>query len=374
MKLLYRQPFCAAGLTDQAGIVHRPKPEFVKMPFEHFHIGDLLFDHTVIANPPDFVLSVPGAVLAGERAIVTEFPHYLITDSMHPQHSVEIFREKERRDFEAVHLDAVDGGFIYAGDAHPHVEIDEDAVLLSAMEQGNYGAFLLRVLPKLLLIRKLRLDHLRMIVSIEHEWQRNLLRMFGVNLEKVIPYERGRTYKVRNLIVPSMRTSEFFLDDETRAWFQSVARAQVSLGVAAEKHARLYVSRRGQSLKRPDYRAFINEDRVIEEMQKLGFFIYEPECHPLEEQIATFAAAEVIVGPGGAGMFNAIFAVPGRKLISIEPLPYWVGLHANIFGSMQHKYGFILGGADAAAPSVQKRWSTDIGLLVEATKAMLSAA
>ena len=96
VKTLYVQPFSATGMTDQAGIVHRPKPAFVKMPFEHFAIGDYLFTHTQIASPPDFVLSVPGAVLAGERAIVTEFPHNLITDSAHPQHSANIFKEEER--------------------------------------------------------------------------------------------------------------------------------------------------------------------------------------------------------------------------------------------------------------------------------------
>ena len=368
VKTLYVQPFSATGMTDQAGIVHRPKPAFVKMPFEHFAIGDYLFTHTQIASPPDFVLSVPGAVLAGERAIVTEFPHNLITDSAHPQHSANIFKEEERRNFEAVHLDFLGDGFAYSSDAHPHVEINEDVILLSAMEQGNYGAFLLRVIPKLLLIKKLGLDHLKFIVAINNQWQRNILEMFDVSPNKIIPYERARTYKFQNLIVPSMRTSEFFLDDETRELFQTMAKNILQKNRNFEKHERLYVSRRSQSLNRPDYRAFLNEDDVIREMEKHGFFIYEPELHPLENQISTFAAAEFIVGPGGAGMFNTIFSRPESNAISIEPLPNWVGLHANIFASMRHKYSFLLGGADQSDPSVQKRWRTDTDTLVEMVK------
>jgi capsular polysaccharide biosynthesis protein len=360
-------------MTDDSGVVRRPKPAFVKMPFGHFQIGDLLFSNTAIASPPDFVLSVPGAVLAGQRAIVTGFPHYLITDSAHPRHAANIFMEKERRDFEAVHLDYMDGGFIYSEDAHPHVQLDDDVVLLSAMEQGNYGAFLLRVIPKLQLIKKLKLEHIKVIVSVDQKWQLNLLEIFGVSQDRVIPYERSKTYKIRNLIVPSMRTSEFFLDDETREFFQRKAFEMEAAAGKVEQHDKLYVSRRSLSLKRPNYRAFVNEDRVIDEMKNLGFFIYEPEMHALADQIRTFAAANFIVGPGGAGMFNTIFSRPGSKVISMEPLPHWVGMHANIFSSMKHEYAFILGGADQDDPSVQKRWSTNVEVLLETTKDMLHA-
>jgi capsular polysaccharide biosynthesis protein len=373
VKLLYTQQFCARGMTDDSGVVHRPQPAFVKMPFEHFEIGDLLFSNTTIASPPDFVLSVPGAVLAGERAIVTDFPHYLITDSAHPRHSANIFTEKQRRDFEAVHLDFVDGGFIYSEDAYPHIQVDDDVVLLSAMEQGNYGAFLLRVIPKLQLIKKLKLEHLKVIVSVDQKWQQNLLEIFGVSHDRIIPYERSKTYKIRNLIVPSMRTSELFLDDETRELFQRKALELETDANKVEQHEKLYVSRRSLSLKRPNYRAFVNEDRVIDEMKNLEFSIYEPEIHSLEDQIRTFAGANFIVGPGGAGMFNTIFSRPGSKVISMEPLPHWVGMHANIFSSMQHKYAFILGGADQDDPSVQKRWSTNVEVLLEVTRDMLNA-
>lgn len=372
VKILYTQHFCAPEMTDDSGVVRRPTPKFVKMPFEHFSVGDFLLNESIIANPLDFVLSVPDAVLAGERAIITRFPHHLITDSAHPRHLANIFKEKERRDFEAVHLDFQDDKMSYSSDAHPHIQIDEEVVLLSAMEQGNYGAFLLRVLPKLILIRKLKLDHLKVIVSINHGWQRKLLEIFGVSLDRVIPYDRSKTYKVRELIVPSMRTSEFFLDKETRDFFQNKALELQTNQLKREQHKKLYVSRRSLGSKRPNYRNLVNEDKVIDEMEKLGFFIYEPEMHPLEDQIRTFSDANFIVGPGGAGMFNTIFSRPRSKVISMEPLPHWVGLHANIFSSMNHDHAFILGGADKDDPSVQKRWNANVEVLIETTKDMLN--
>lgn len=46
-----------------------------------------------------------------------------------------------------------------------------------------------------------------------------------------------------------------------------------------------------------------------------GFKVIFPEDHPLEEQIAIFNAARVIVGEDGSAMHNVGFCVPGAKVI-----------------------------------------------------------
>jgi capsular polysaccharide biosynthesis protein len=59
----------------------------------------------------------------------------------------------------------------------------------------------------------------------------------------------------------------------------------------------------------------LNEAALIERLRPLGFDIVEPQCLTAAAQIAAFAAADLVVGPSGSRMFNAVFCRPGTKLI-----------------------------------------------------------
>ena len=160
--------------------------------------------------------------------------------------------------------------------------------------------------------------------------------------------------------MPSMRTSEFFIDDSTRVLFSEVAE-RISFNKGRESRPeKLYVSRISQGIARPNYRLFQNEAMLVERLRNIGFHIFEPEKHSFEEQVATFNAARVVVGPSGAGMFNTIFCRPGTTVVSLEPLLNWLSMHTNMFSSMGHNYGLILGGSDPSDGSVQKRWAVDV--------------
>jgi capsular polysaccharide biosynthesis protein len=51
----------------------------------------------------------------------------------------------------------------------------------------------------------------------------------------------------------------------------------------------------------------------------LGFVVMFPEGMTLDEQMAAFSRAEVIVGPHGSALANAGFAPPGCLIISLVP-------------------------------------------------------
>lgn len=87
----------------------------------------------------------------------------------------------------------------------------------------------------------------------------------------------------------------------------------------------IYVSRR--SWKHGDYsnigtnyttrRKMINEDVLIEKLEKLGYKEVFTETMNMREKISLFSAAENVVGPIGGGLVNVLFSSSKTKLISI---------------------------------------------------------
>ena len=76
---------------------------------------------------------------------------------------------------------------------------------------------------------------------------------------------------------------------------------------------RLLVSRRDARQRR-----VANEDALYRVLQPLGFEIVTPGELSVREQIATFRAAEIVVGPHGAGLTNLLFARPGTRAVELR--------------------------------------------------------
>jgi len=93
---------------------------------------------------------------------------------------------------------------------------------------------------------------------------------------------------------------------------------------------RLYVSRRGHPM-----RVMVNEVALEAALIRRGFQIVRPEGMSVVDQIKLFAGADVIVGPTGAGMTNAVFAAPGSTLVEIQPenfASFWVPAFSRLIG------------------------------------------
>jgi capsular polysaccharide biosynthesis protein len=110
----------------------------------------------------------------------------------------------------------------------------------------------------------------------------------------------------------------------------------------------------------------LNEDKLAERLADLAFEIIEPERLTTEEQIATFASADMVVGPSGSAMFNVVFCRPGTKLVDIESEPNWIYAHTGLFASCQLRYGLFVGRADPSdSRPVHRRWTVDIEPLMD---------
>ena len=135
---------------------------------------------------------------------------------------------------------------------------------------------------------------------------------------------------------------------------------------------RLFISR--LSLTRSGaYRGLIQEESLIGEMIARGFEIIEPEKLSFREQVNLFRQASVVVGLGGAGMFNCIFCPTNSKVISVESTVEFAPWHANLFASCGLEYGIVFGEPDPEdASPFQKRWLLRLGEALAGIDSMLA--
>jgi capsular polysaccharide biosynthesis protein len=66
-------------------------------------------------------------------------------------------------------------------------------------------------------------------------------------------------------------------------------------------------------------RALINEDQICMRLMDSGFEAVEPGAMTLEQQIAAFRGAELVVGVMGAALTNIVFCQPGARVVSLVP-------------------------------------------------------
>ena len=79
---------------------------------------------------------------------------------------------------------------------------------------------------------------------------------------------------------------------------------------------RIFISRK--NIPRRQY----NEQDLMNKLFELGFSSVRPEELSLDEQIALFNNADIIVGSSGAAMTNLLFCKPGAKVFIIERLKH----------------------------------------------------
>ena len=87
-----------------------------------------------------------------------------------------------------------------------------------------------------------------------------------------------------------------------------------------------------------------------------------------------FSSAEIVVGLGGAGMFNCVFCRPGTKVVDIESTPKFCNAHSNLFASADLSYGIIIGAEDRSDPrSNHRNWWLDLDQALPENSRLLSA-
>jgi capsular polysaccharide biosynthesis protein len=233
-------------------------------------------------------------------------------------------------------------------------------------EPLNWGLWLLQGIPSAMDF----LDHHtadRFFAFVERDWQRRLLNTLGIPDEALVHQQLCHTYRCESLVLNQYTHLDLVPSLREREIFQRIAHELAAVR-SPQPRRRIFVSRRSTTQQSNGrYRALQNEGALLGALAARNYHIVEPELLPFPEQIRLFAEAELVVGLGGAGLFNVVFCAPGTRVVSIESSTSFVHSHAQMFGGLGLPFGIIFGRQDLTDQTpVQKRWSLDVAGVIKA--------
>lgn len=210
------------------------------------------------------------------------------------------------------------------------------AGILVANRMGkNYFHWVMECMPRLLLARDAGLPQLPFVVSEIPEQCRELARLFG----ELVVVADDEVLAVGTLYVPYVPAyspdapSEIPLacyDDTYLPQLRREILERIGSLPARPPHRVLYVGRRGGTT----LRRILNTDAVLEVIAGFDGEVVYPGELTLREQISAFMAADVVVGPAGAGFANMLFCRPGTTVImltrdrNVNPSHFGIAAHA----------------------------------------------
>lgn len=218
-------------------------------------------------------------------------------------------------------------------------EVIQVGIHLTGEHEANYFHWIVEVLPRLFLCEKLMTDkHVPLLISDGlHDNLYALLDSIRATERPLMRLQKNCHYFVERLIYPSDVARIF--DTYDRAPGTDTVYLPVALlkemaikiknvsGAAKSRYGkRLYIKRTSS------YRKLLNEAEIESQMLAKGFEIVEPGSLTVDEQIAMFSQARIIVGPSGAAMTNMLWCEPGTRMVILhsdhpfKKYPYWDAL------------------------------------------------
>ena len=88
-----------------------------------------------------------------------------------------------------------------------------------------------------------------------------------------------------------------------------------------------------------------------------------------EDQINLFSSAKVVVGLGGAAMFNCLFCNESATIIDIEANDHFTTSHTGMFASRGLTYHLAYGSSEGKA--VNSCWSLDVDAFLDGIASIL---
>ncbi|MDQ0325211.1 capsular polysaccharide biosynthesis protein [Rhodopseudomonas julia] len=236
-------------------------------------------------------------------------------------------------------------------DAQLEAPIDTPVVALGSTESRNYGSWLFRILPKLLLLDEIpEAAGGALLLPMEAEWMREIVAAAAPG-RQVIAQEVTTITPLADVLAPSLAAPGNVFPSELRQALAAFA-ARLIGTVPSQGSAgrRLYVSRRSWSKTAPR-RILVNEDEIVARLGALGFEEVRPESLSLRPRIAAFRDAEIVIGPSGSGLFNCIFCRPGTTILELEPHGGFRPMHQSLYRSLGLAHAFLRGDIVAPGPA-----------------------
>lgn len=292
-------------------------------------------------------------ILPGHEIILLENENIALYDRL-----IQLGDWHALREDESVPL--IGNGHVLVNAAPKSEERIPDGIFLMSEAWYNYAHWLTEQLPRIYSLEKTnQYDGIPILVNEGmHPQQVDSLRLVVGSRYPVRFLSRDRRYHVDRLIYLSN------LSGFNKRRYRSNERATPADGPfhpeaidflrnrllpqkapASPFGKRLWISRKQQI--KTGQRRFINESEIAAIFLDCGFEVVHPEDHSFQEQIAIFANAEMIAGPGGAGLMNIVFAPPAAKILVFTKNHPQVNFHyfTNIAQVIGQEIAYVCGDA-----------------------------
>lgn len=204
---------------------------------------------------------------------------------------------------------------IFAQQTIPPLEkITGKVALLSGLAGHVYYHWMFDIIPRWELLRQSGIEFKDIdwfvVNSLSKPFQKETLRLLGIDPNKIIESDRTSHIQATELIVPSFPGYLDWVPEGTIKFLRQAFLSQVS--VAKTSKQKIYVSRA-----RAKNRQLINEEEVSEFLTQEGFTTVFLEEMSFLEQVAVFVNASTIVAPHGSGLTNLVFCSPNTKVVEL---------------------------------------------------------
>ncbi|WP_413161543.1 tetratricopeptide repeat protein [Capilliphycus salinus ALCB114379] len=220
-------------------------------------------------------------------------------------------------------------------------ELDENIAFLSVRwGNGGYFHWMFDVVARLDLVCKaseiqnIKIDKF-VFTHCPNPYQIDCLEVAGVSADKILESLHYPHIKAKQVIVPNITQSFGISQWKCRYLKQVFLNPKLSPNIPGYK--RIYIDRN-----KAGYRKTINNEAVVQLLEKYGFQRVYLETLSVVEQAHYLHAAEVVVAPHGAGLTNLTFCKPKTKVIEIFSPGYVTALYwflSNMCG-LEHYYLF----------------------------------
>ena len=186
------------------------------------------------------------------------------------------------------------------------------AVFAGRYQQSrNYGHFLVEVLPRLMLdVDACPADAPILLHETAEEIAPPMFRAAGLDPARIVWIGRDPV-RVETLYWPTPNTLHPL--HNSPHIFPCLRTLAESEG-GGPPYRRLFVGRRDALT-----RQLLNDDEIFELLEPWGFERVRPGQMPFEEQVRTFAEADVVVAVCGAALTNMVFMPPGGVVVMLLP-------------------------------------------------------
>jgi Tfp pilus assembly protein PilF len=224
--------------------------------------------------------------------------------------------------------------------------IDGDVAVLSVRWGGTvYFHWLFDVISRLDLLEKSgmnfeKIDYF-LINRYQQSYEKEIISILGIPPAKIMESCHNPHIQAKRVIVPSVPPRGQSMITAWGCQFLKQKLCQIKHDTPKDSTPiRLYLGRQNSS-----YRVVLNEEDVIQFLEKRGFYSVNLETMSVVEQASLIALAEVIIAPHGSALSNLVFCEPGTKIIELfSPMYvlnyYWLicnlcGLeHYHVLGNL----------------------------------------